>query len=358
VSCSSQILWQLKALITQTADFQHIDRRIEDLKTSLDRPEQQTVADWQDSVDGSWGRCFDEWYCKLNAFCDAIDKPENKSFAEQIYPHFLDQVNSPERLTGYLVSISVSDVLHTGVDHLLEFNLSLSNLLRLILRGQPTGYPWDPRLKATIKDLVLNRFRNPDTGWWGESYLRNGSVKFVDDLSTTFHIVTYLHGEVSDIPRVVATALAVKNLNYPVGWLWKGQYWNHNNMDVVALFRAGWSQASAEQRKAITVEIERMLQWCLNESLQSDGSFKPHVADGSLEEGVYYGASFLSRIGYFDKSQRFWTDQDFSGANAVRERIIAYILKHRSTGGSGGSYYESALTDFLGYKPSQGDRTK
>ena len=36
---------------------------------------------------------------------------------------------------------------------------------------------------------------------------------------------------------------------------------------------------------------------------------------------------------------------------AVRQKIIDYILKHRSTGGSGGSYYESALSDFLDYKP-------
>ncbi|TSA18301.1 hypothetical protein D4R75_11400 [bacterium] len=357
-SCSHQILWELKVLITQTADFKHIDQRIEDLKASLEHPEREIAAQLQDSIDGSWGQCFDAWYCRLNALCDAIENRENQSIALKTYPHFLDRVNSPDNLTAYLNSISLSDIPRTGVDRLVEFNLSLSNLMRLILRNQPAGYQWDPRTKATIKDLVLNRLRNPETGWWGERYIRDGRVQFVDDLSTTFHIVTYLHGEVSDLPRVITTALAVRNLNYPVGWLWKGQYWNHNNMDVGALFKAGWSQASPEQRKAMATELEKMLQWCLNESLQPDGSFKSHVADGSLEEGIYYGASFLSRIGFFDKAQRFWTDQHFASAEAVRQKIIDYILKHRNTGGSGGSYFESALIDFLGYKPSQGDRTK
>ena len=103
----------------------------------------------------------------------------------------------------------------------------------------------------------------------------------------------------------------------------------------------------------MTTEIQKMLQWCLNESLQPDGSFKPHVADGSLEEGVYYGTSFLGRIGFFDKAERFWTDKDFPESEAIRNKIIDYIHKHSSSGGSGGSYYESALEDYLNYKPDK-----
>jgi len=356
-SCSKEILWELKALITQTADFKLIDQRLADLESSLAHPELEGDTDKQEPRDGSWGRCYAEWYCKLDASCEELGKEANKKRVTEIPPRFLDRVNSPEKLTEYLTSVSVSDISRTGVDNLLEFNLSLSNLMRLILRDRPKGYPWDPRLRATLRHLVL-RFRNPATGWWGERYVRDGHVVFVDDLSTTFHIVTYLHGDVSDMPRVIDTTLAVKDLNYPVGWLWKDQYWNHNNMDVVALFKAGWPHASVAQKKAMTVEIEKMLHWCLTESLQPDGSFKPHPVDGSLEEGEYYAASFLGRIGFFDKSERFWTDREFPEAAEVRQKVIAYILKHRSTGGSGGGYYESALTDYLHYNPTQGDGGK
>ena len=251
------------------------------------------------------------------------------------------------------MSVSVSDIPHTGVDNLLELNLSLSNLMRLILRDHPRGYPRDRRLKTTLMHLVFGHFRNSRTGWWGERYVRNGHVEFVDDLSTAFHIVTYLHGDVTDMPRVIDTTLAVKDLDYPVGWLWKSQYWNHNNMDVVALFKAGWSHSSAAQRKLMTLEIEKMLHWCLTESLQPNGTFKPHVADGSLEEGEYYGTSFLARIGFFDKKERFWTNREFPEAEAIRQTITAYVLAHQKTGGSGGGYYEGILVDCFHYPPSR-----
>jgi hypothetical protein len=349
--CSHQILWEIKALITQSADFKLLDQRLDKLENLLANPIDEKIALNQDSLTGSWGRCFEEWYCKLDAFSDEIGKDENKGKPLKFQPHFLDLVNSPEKLTSYLNSISVSDIPGTGRDNLLEFNLSTTNLLRLIMRDRPEGYSWNPELKNTIKNLVFNHFRNPETGWWGESYVRNGKVEFVDDLSMTFHIVTYLHGEVPNMSLINKTLLAVKDLNFPVGWLWKGEYWNHNNMDVVAIFKAGWSNASKEQKRAISVEIQKMLDWCLNQSLLPDGSFKPNVADGSLEEGVYYGTSFLGRIGYFDKSERFWTEKEFPEAEAIRKKIVNYILMHLKTGGSGGSYYESALHDYLKYNP-------
>ena len=348
--CWHQILWESKALITQTADFKLLDKKLDELEYGLAHPELEKNTRDQDSVSGSWGICFDEWYCKLSAFCEEIGRDENKNHPTKYQPHFLDQINSPEKLTKYLMSVSVSDISKTGTDNLLEFNLSLSDLLRLILRDRPTGYQWDPRLKETLKDLIFNKFRNKETGWWGESYIRDGKLLFVDDLSTTFHIVTFLNGKVPDLHRIVATTLDVKDLNYPVGWLMKGAYWNHNNMDVVALFKAGWAEADAQQRKAITIEIQKMLDWCLKESLQEDGSFKPNIGDGSFEEGVYYGTSFLGRIGFFNKNDRFWTEQEFSQSDAVRKKIIDFILKHIKSGGSGGSYYESALKDYLDYK--------
>jgi hypothetical protein len=346
-SCSKEILWEFKALITQSANFKLLDQRLADLEASLAHPELEAGAGEQIADDGSWGRCYAEWYCKLDALCDYVGREANQKREPKYPPRFLDRVNSPGKLAEYLQSVSVSDIPHTGADNLLEFNLSLSNLMRLILRDRPRGYSWDPRLKTVLMDLVLHRFRNPNTGWWGERYVRAGQTVFVDDLSTTFHIVTYLKGNVSDMPRVIGTTLAVKDLDYPVGWLWKGQYWNHNNMDVVALFKAGWPHASAKQKQAMTAEIEKMLHWCLTESLQADGSFKSHIADGSIEEGEYYAASFLARIGFFDKKERFWTGREFPEATAIREKILAYVRAHQTTGGSGGGYYESILKDCL-----------
>src|SRR5208283_1347022 len=124
-----------------------------------------------------------------------------------------DRVNSPEKLREYLTSLAVSDPARTGVDHRRELNESLSNLMRLILRGQPAYYAWDPKLKDTLMDLVLHRLRNPQTGWWGESYVRTGNVEFVDDLSVTFHVISYLHGDVPNLAAVMDHLLAVKDLD-------------------------------------------------------------------------------------------------------------------------------------------------
>jgi hypothetical protein len=351
---SQQILWELKALLTQSADFRLIDRRIADLTASLAHPELESTARQQDPSDGSWGRGFSQWYCKLDRSYDEISGNAPIKYA----PRFLDRVNSPEKLTAYLDSVSISNIPHDGVDHLLEFNLALTDLMRFILRDQPAGYAWEPRLKGTLMDLVLHQYRNRATGWWGERYVRGGTTVFIDDLSTTFHVVTYLHGNLPDLPLIMQTTLAVKEVNYPVGWLWKGQYWNHNNMDVVALFKACWRDATPEQKSAGTAEIDKMLRWCLTDSLQPDGSFKSIPADGSLEEGEYYGASFLARIGYFRKEERFWTHRQFPDAQAVRKRIVDYILQHKSTGGSGGGYYQSALEDCLDYKSSADPATR
>ncbi len=112
----------------------------------------------------------------------------------------------------------------------------------------------------------------------------------------------------------------------------------HNNMDVVVLFHYGWGEASAAQKKAMSAEIDRMLKWCLHDSLQPYGSFKVNIADGSLEDAEYYGASFLARIGYFDPSQRFWTDRNLSKSADVKSRILSFVRAHQGSGPAGDNY--------------------
>jgi len=81
--------------------------------------------------------------------------------------------------------------------------------------------------------------------------------------------------------------------------------------------------------------IQDMLNRRLTESLQPDGSFKHLEADYSIEEATYFGADFLSCIGYFDKSKRFWTDQDFPQAEEARQRLVGFIEEHRASGAAG-----------------------
>jgi hypothetical protein len=336
--CSQQMLWELKLMVTFTADFAVIDRKIADLRGNLDHPEQEARAAKQ-AEDGSWGACFDSPILKMMASMDHGFETGDRPFL------FLGAYNSPEKLTAHLTSLFTSDIAKTGIDHTFDFNESISDLVRFILRDKPEGYPWDPRLKQTITDLLFHQFRNPETGWWGLRYIRDGQPNFVDDLSVTFHVVSFLHGEVPDLPKIVDTALALKNVDTPAGWLWQGGYWNHNNMDVAMIFRYAWPAASPAQRAAMRVEMDKMLHWTLTESLLPDGSFKPLVPDASLEESNYFGATFLARSGYFDRARRFWTDADFPEAEPIRQRILRYVNAHLNSGGAGGSYYRGVLEE-------------
>jgi len=342
VGCSHRIVTEIRWLLGNTVDTDGIDSRLNDLRSSLAHPELEARARERDPADGSWGRCYDAWFFRLDGSYDGhFQKGEGGGRIP-----LLDRVNSPERLTEYIRSISVSDVAHTGVNHRREMNEALSTLIRLILRVEPRGYRWHPALKTTLRDLLLNQLRNPATGWWGERYVRGGHIEFVDDLSMTFHIVRYLNGDVPALDKVGNTLLALKNLEYPIGWLEDRHYVNHHNMDVVVLFRYAWPFLSESQRREASAEIAKMLQWCLTESVLPDGSFQPSAGgDDSVEEGEYFGVAFLARAGYFDPSRRFWTAQPFPEANWLRHRFIGFIEKHKATGAAGGAYYESALEE-------------
>lgn len=329
--CARQILFEAGTLLMTTTDFKRVDRRADELEAAIAHPSQ----DKQDTR-GMWGSCSEQWYLKLDNTFDRLtyqahDQPDAPPGP---LPTFLDRVSTPEKLTAYLDSVSVSDVQHTGVDHGLEFNLAVSDLLRMIVLGEPMNYKVDPALRDAFLTLMKNRYQDKKTGFWGESFRRDGRVDFQGDISTTFHIVSYLHGDVPEMPHLIDTVLAVKDYNAPRGWLSLGQYWNHNNMDVVTEFQYGWPTASAAQKKAMATEIQRMLDWCLKDSLQPDGSFKMTTGDPSVEYAEYFGTEFLAEAGYFSPSLRFWTDRTFPESAEVKQRIAHFIADKTSSAAS------------------------
>jgi hypothetical protein len=353
-TCSHQMLAEISWLSSSVMDFSRIEKRLDELEALQAHPEDESRAEQQDPIDGSWGKCHEEWFFKVNATYDHLTQPSRKGETPKYPLRLFDRVNSPGKLEEYFAAIATSDVQRTGLDHRKELNESLSNLTRLILRDQPATYHWDPKLKSTITALILGSLRNPQTGWWGERYVRNGGTEFVDDLSVTFHVVSYLGGKVPDLSRAMEHLLAVKGLDYPFGWLDEGRAANHHNMDVVTLFRYGWPEMSGPQRTAAAAEIAKMLDWCLRRSLQADGSFKPDVnSTDSSEESTAWGVAFLSRIGYFDPSLRFWTSASYPEAEQVRLRLLDYIQKHKDSGGAGGGYYESALQELRKAAPGK-----
>jgi hypothetical protein len=122
-------------------------------------------------------------------------------------------------------------------------------------------------------------------------------------------------------------------------------------MDVVVLLQYAWPYTNELQRRAESIEIEKMLQWCLKDAVLPDGSFHPSTGgEDSLEEDEYFGVAFLVRAGYFEASRRFWTHQTFPETEDLRHRLINFIQRHKASGVAGGASYESALRE-LGEQP-------
>ena len=342
-----QILYETEWLCGTTQDCDRIGKHTSILEDALRDTANADAIDEQSVIDGSWGRWYTEWFFKLDASYDQITALASQGQVPKYPVHFLDRINSPEKLTGHLNHLLISDLNMESVNHRRELNETISDLMRLILRDQPENYVYDPRLKAALLDWLLNIARNPKTGYWGAWYREpnDDGMKKTDDLSITFHIVSYLGGNVPDWQKIIATTLAMKDKKYPLGWLERSGYLNHNNMDVVQLFCMGWNQTTPDQREAMRVEIRKMLRWCLSESLQPDGSFKLQDSDDSQETCVAFGANFLARLGYFDRSKRFWTNEDFPEADKIRINIIKFIHTHIHSGSEGGFYYHDTLKE-------------
>lgn len=68
-----------------------------------------------------------------------------------------------------------------------------------------------------------------------------------------------------------------------------------------------------------------MLKWYLTKSYQPDGSFEVSDLDDTQGDAFRYGICFLQEAGYFQRRDRFWTDQDFPGSNAIHDQISARL---------------------------------
>jgi hypothetical protein len=344
--CARQILTEADWLLDSTRDFGRTAGRLEALRSILKNPPSLNAPDEQSETDGSWGRGYTEWFFKLDASFDEISALSDKNQAPRYPCRFLDRINSPEKLTAHLNRLLISDLDADGIDHGREFNETVADLLRLVLHREPENYAFHPHLKEAFLDFLMNKARNPETGYWGEWYKTGDRITKTDQLSITFHIISYLKGAISDWTKVIDTTLAIKDKRYPNGWLSRQGYSNHHNMDVVVLFRYGWKHATPLQQEAIRTELHKMLDWCLKESLQPDGSFRlVESRTDSLEDSIYFGTAFLARIGYFDPARRFWTDEEFPGASEAKQRIIQFIRAHLGSGGEGGTYYRDALAE-------------
>ncbi len=327
--CTRQVFMEARWLVQDTADWPRIDRILDDFEARLKAPKDPHDGS-QVEADGSFGCCSSEWFLKLDATTDELVTLKLNLSRPPHPVKLLDRVNTPETLRAYLDSVLIADVSKTGVDTRHELNGSSSCLTRLILwsgtlRQLPSRYPIGDDLKRALLDYEDNRWQNPDTGYFGTWYrTRDGRLVKTSDLSHTFHLVSFRQGKVKHWPEILRTTLAIKDAEYPYGWLEDGKMSNHHNFDAARLFHLGWEHAEPGQREEIRGGIRRMLRFALEESLQPDGTFADPSED-TLGGSFYFAVALLHEVGFFGKSNRFWTDEDFPKAEEVRKRVRSRI---------------------------------
>ena len=321
MSYSMHIYREIRWRLNFTPDTAETRKRIADLRRSLSQPQEQKLADGQQPGDGSWARGINVWYLKLYYSVDHL-----KDSAQMAYrPVFLDRVNAPNKLKAKLDSDLYDNFTKTGIFNREELDETFSAMAILLFAGKPIDFAFHPQLKNALQDYV-NRWQNPTTGCWGQWMVdRKGRIWKMDDMAMTFHVISDLHGQVGHKDKIAKRVLQLDDVEFPTGIRFNGHYENHLNWDVVTIFKYAWPSLDTATRRQAAAEISKMLNWCLSQSLQPDGSFKISDLDDTMGDAYYYGVSFLADAGYFTSKDRFWTKQDFPGGAALRAKIEAKI---------------------------------
>jgi hypothetical protein len=319
--CSRQIFLEARWLTLYSAHWDQIDRRLRDLREMLQRPADPTDSREQVEADGSFDHCSDAWFLKLDSTIEEVEYRTERGLPVQFPLKLLDRVNTPEKLRAYLDSLLISDVRNTGIDQRYELNIAITAIERFIVGHVKNNYPFPPELKQALFDYEDQHWQDPQTGYFGGWYrLPDGSIRKTADLSITFHIASYRRDNLKHIPEMMRTTIAFKDYEYPFGWRQEGQPSNHHNDDVVRLFRIGWSQMDAAQRQLARVEMRQMMDFCLHDTMNPDGSFKMMDED-TLGSSFYFPVSLLNELGYFRPSLRFWTWESFPDAMEVAAKV-------------------------------------
>ena len=318
--CSRQIFLEARWLVYYSAHWDHIERRLRDLREMLAKPADPSDAREQVESDGSFDHFSEAWFLKLDSTIEEIEYLNDRREKPKSPLKLLDRINSPQKLRDYLDSLLISDVRKTGIDNRFELNIAITAIERFIVGHVQTDYPFDPNLKQAMFDYEDSHWQDPTTGYFGGwYYLPDGSIRKTADLSVTFHIASYRRENLKHIPQIAQTTLAFKDQEYPFGWREEGQPSNHHNYDVVRLLRIAWPDMSEEQRQQARPEFQKMIDFCLAH-LRPDGSFDM-LDEDTLGSSFLFPVSLLNELGYFRPSLRFWTSQDFPDSMKVADRI-------------------------------------
>jgi hypothetical protein len=323
--CSRQIFLEARWLVSYSAHWDQIERRLRDLREMLSRPSDPPDAREQNQSDGSYDHCSEAWFLKLDSTIEEVEYRGEQGEKPQYPLKLLDRINTPDKLRSYLDSLLVSEVQKSGIDNRYELNIAITAIERFIVGHVGQVYAFPQGLKEVLFEYEDRVWQDPNTGFFGGWYrLTDGTIRKTADLSVTFHIVSYRRDSIRRVPQMMHTLIAMKDLEYPFGWREEGQMSNHHNYDVARLFRVGWPQMDEPQRELCGQEMRKMIEFCLKETMNPDGSFKLMDED-TVGSSFLFPISLLNELGYFRPSLRFWTWESFPDAMKVADQVQGRI---------------------------------
>ena len=325
MAASDQKMIESKWLLLYTADWKALDAKLADFAKSLENPDQDW-AEKQVPSDGSWGPCYDQWFLKVDAMIDAVNTLADAGQAPE-YPFlFMEPIATPDKMIAWLESQKTSRIYADGLDRRDALGAVTATLSQMCFKSEIRDY-FQTYVKGfdLTEDYItayknwLDGWQNDQSGYWGGWFeTPDQGVLKSNDLSLTFHNISYQHGKVDLWPQIFDTTLAIRDDAYPFGWKHNGDFNNHNNYDVTKIFELGWDKVDTDTQNATSKDIGIILDWCLNKSMTPDGGFiDDPTFYNSVGAAYYYGVSFLDQAGYFGTTAPFWTDKPFPDGPAL-----------------------------------------
>jgi hypothetical protein len=320
MACSAQILNETRWILNSTAQFARADKNLWLLSISLGHPQQDFALN-QDDHAGDWGICYDEPFKKLDPMITALNElartrtpPTHGALAFLVQEH----MSSPRAMTDYLTRIRISDIAREGINRRDELGAVAAVLSELLFKQDLRDYMQRyiaggdnfSRFAETFKNFIVE-WQDPKTGFWGPWYRSGSQILKGRDLSFTYHIIAYLNGDVDRWDRIVKTMLAIKDEEYPFGWLQLGRLTNHHAYDVARIFKIGWPHMDDASRAQVSQAMDDVLARTLRDGINKDGSVTPVFGFSSgIDDDYYYAVSFLTTTGYCSAGRLFWSTRE------------------------------------------------
>jgi hypothetical protein len=357
MACSAQHALEAKWLINYSDKWDVVGDALNLFEQSL-KVTDQPRFDKQDAQ-GSWGPCCEKWYRKLEPTVDALQEDQYKH--QTLNPLlFMQDLQDIDTVRTTLELLSVSDIAATGWNNRDEYGAWLTALSQLTFKQTVRDVlAVHTELEFDMPESYIEAYRahlrhlQHDSGYWGPAYMFNGKKVDVQDLSFTFHIVHYYMQDPPDgrpnlpnLDKIAATTLEIRDKTYPNGWLTKdGAFDDHNNYDVVTLFKHCWDHTPGDLQKKIAPEIQALSDWCLTRSFRGD-----HFGDAepASPDDYYYGVRFLDTIGLWNTDKTFWRSGPIPlpnnlTAEGVRDGLRKGFAKVRNN-----SEYSETIARILG----------